>query len=153
MSNAAAGAELTLTGGCLCGAVRYQIVGIPHDPQFCHCRLCQRQFGAAFALWASFPNDGIFWTKGRPKVYRATPIAERGFCGACGSPLFFRYFVTPGSVGIALGTLDRPEEVPPRIHWGIESRLPWLAFADGLPEKRTDEDPETKAAVSAHKGD
>jgi hypothetical protein len=130
-----------LTGGCLCGAIRYECMEQPCDVHYCHCRLCQRAFGNVFAVFGSLPTTALAFMRGKPQLYRSTPHAERGFCGACGTPLTFRY-LRSGWIAISIGSLDRPDHVRPEMHWGIESQVPWLALCDGLPRKPIEGDPE-----------
>jgi hypothetical protein len=101
--------------------------------------MCQRSSGSAFMVGARFTNDTLQFTKGRPKVYRSSDIAERGFCAECGSQLYYRLVVQisgyePG-IALATGTLDDPESVKPEYHYGVESQLSWLHFDDGLPRE------------------
>jgi hypothetical protein len=112
-------ARKRVTGGCLCGAVRYEASVAPADAHYCHCRMCQRAFGNAFATF----------------------VARRGFCARCGTPLVFRNVYRDNRIGISIGSLDHPELAPPEIHWGIESIVPWLKIADRLPRKHTMQDP------------
>ena len=79
------------TGGCLCGLRRYEFRGDPPHSGYCHCDICKRVTGGAFAVLVQAPRDALKWTKEPPAVYRSSPIATRGFCPACGSPLFLQY--------------------------------------------------------------
>ncbi len=133
-----------LTGGCLCGAVRYECATPPCDVHYCHCRSCQKAFGNVFAVFGSLPSTALSFTRGAPQFYHSTPYAERGFCDACGTPLTFRYLRSEW-IAIAIGSLDRPDQVRPEMHWGIESQVPWLALDDGLPRKSIEGDPEYMA--------
>ena len=65
------------TGGCLCGAIRYEADEPPNQVYACHCRMCQRHTGSAFWAGAKFPPDTFRFTKGEPKVYRSSKILER----------------------------------------------------------------------------
>lgn len=131
-----------VTGGCLCGAVRYEATVAPSGTHYCHCRMCQKNFGSAMGSYTSFPRDSFRFVKGEPKRYRSSKFAQRGFCALCGSPLTFEYLPRPEKIGITIGSLDHPEALQPEAHWGIESALPWLHIADDLPRQRTDEDPD-----------
>lgn len=143
---------LPVSGGCLCGAVRYEAGVPPERAHYCHCRMCQKAFGNVFAMFADFPTDEFRVTRGEPKFYKSSAWAERGFCADCGTPLMFRY-LTPGPlsgrIGVSIGSLDHPEDAPPEHHWGIESQVPWLAIDDGLPRTRTEDDPDTIAHSAA----
>jgi hypothetical protein len=143
---------MPVTGGCLCGAVRYESSDPPVDVCYCHCRMCQRSSGNAFGMFASFRRDAFRFTRGEPKLYKSSAFAERGFCAECGTPLIFRY-VTLGplseEIAVSLGSLDHPEDASPKSHWGIESQMPWLAIHDDLPRIRTEEDPDFIAHSTA----
>jgi hypothetical protein len=130
-----------LSGGCQCGEVRYE-GGISDRVHYCHCRMCQRAFGNVFATLVPMAVTSFKWLKGEPHWYQSSHIARRGFCGHCGTPLCFEDAGQTGhSFCVSLGTLDHPEQVPPEIHYGIESQLPWLHINDGLPRERTEDDP------------
>ncbi len=143
---------MPVTGGCLCGAVRYESSESPVDVSYCHCRMCQRSSGNAFGTFASFRRDAFRFTRGEPKLYKSSAFAERGFCAECGTPLIF-WYLTPGSlseeIGVPIGSLDHPEDASPKSHWGIESQIPWLTIDDGLPRTRTEEDPDFIARSTA----
>ncbi len=149
--------KLPITGGCLCGAVRYEASEPPIETGTCHCRMCQRWTGSAFMVMARFSQTALRFTKGEPKLHRSSSIQEKGFCPDCGSSLFGRYLVPkskdvhlhPDMVWVQVGTLDHPEAVSIAWHYGVESQLPWLHFDDGLPRARCDEDPELAAAFTA----
>jgi len=124
----------TYTGGCLCGAVRYE-GGELWGAAYCHCRICQKSVGNAFSAFAQFPRDSFRLTHGEPRWYRSSELGERGFCAECGTPLFVRYLTAEFSDWIValIGSLDHPETVAPRRHFGAESMLPWLEIVDDLP--------------------
>lgn len=127
----------TVTGGCQCGAVRYRAVVDLSKVHYCHCRMCQRAAGNAFALLVPGLRDEVAWT-GEPATFRSSSVAARGFCRDCGTPLSFAY---DGSrwMCVTLGSLDDPGACAPRIHFGVEGQLPWLHIPDELPRERTDE--------------
>ena len=144
----------SITGGCLCGAIRYELSEPPIKGVICHCRMCQKSTGSAFMVSAGFSRSALRFTKGEPKLYRSSSIKEKGFCPDCGSLLFDRYLVRTGGdsldiVWVQLGTLDHPEAVSIGSHYGVESQLPWVHFDDGLPRGRCDEDSEMAAAFAA----
>ena len=98
-------------------------------------------------VMARFARTALRFTKGTPKIYKSSPIQEKGFCPDCGSSLFGRYLVwksertTPDMFWIQLGTLDQPEAIAIDFHYGVETQLPWVHFDDDLPRTRCDEDP------------
>lgn len=144
--------ESVYTGGCLCGAVRYEARGTPHEPQMCHCRMCQRASGAPVLAFASFERNAFRYVRGEPRVYRSSRLALRSFCPQCGTSLAFEYAAGDPSIGITLASLDDPECIVPTVHWGVESMLTWLQFGDDWPRRATEDDPEFQAANRAHGG-
>ena len=71
---------MTWTGGCLCGAVRYQAEADPMRAVICHCVICRRVSGAPMMCFVHFPAEAFRWLGGPPKRYRSSTDAERGFC-------------------------------------------------------------------------
>jgi len=138
---------MPMTGGCLCGAVRYEATELPSNVNYCHCRMCQRWSGSAIVVAAKFRREAVTFTQGQFKFYKSSEIGERGFCTSCGTPLIFRY-VGLDPIYISVGTLDHPEDAPPRVHTCIESQIPWLSISDDLPRKRTEDVSSYKAAKS-----
>jgi len=65
-------ARIPVTGGCLCGAVRYESAAPPNLVGFCHCRMCQKAYGGLFAIFADFPGDAFRFTSGEPRYYRSS---------------------------------------------------------------------------------
>lgn len=133
---------LPVTGGCQCGAVRYEARAQPISPSLCHCRMCQKAYGNVFGALVWFPTESFRFTAGAPKEYRSSKIAVRGFCVNCGTPLTFAYDARPEQIAVTIGSLDRPEIAPPEVHWGVESWVSWLRMNDGLPRRRTEEAPD-----------
>jgi hypothetical protein len=153
--------ENKITGGCYCGAIRYESDEPPVEGAgICHCRECQRWTGSAFCPAVGFHLSGFRYTKGSPKLNHSSSILERCFCPDCGSSLHVRYLVklgddyaadSPDHVYITIGTLDNPEVVELGFHYGVESQLPWVHFDDNLPRIRSDEDPDLINALSLAK--
>ncbi len=135
---------LPMTGGCLCGAVRYEATELPSRVPYCHCRMCQRWSGSAMVVTARFPREAVTFSQGQPKIYKSSDYAERGFCTNCGTPIVFR-IVGLDTIYISVGTLDHPEDAPPTHHTCIESKIPWLHIDDDLPRRSNEE---TKAAIA-----
>ncbi len=126
------------SGGCQCGAVRYALTAEPYGTHICHCRMCQKAFGAFYAPLTKSRYKDIAWTRGEPAIFQSSPDVDRGFCSACGTPLTFAH---KGSdyFDISVGSLDQPERVKPEIQIGIESRIPWAAEIPQLKEQQTDQ--------------
>ena len=124
------------TGGCQCGAVRYALLAPPGNACICHCRMCQKQFGNAFGAFADVHSDHFHLTRGTPGWFQSSDDATRGFCAACGTPLFYRYLSTP-RIAVSIGSLDRHAEVRPQAQYGIEGREPWFGTLHLLPATAT----------------
>jgi hypothetical protein len=131
------GRTAVLTGGCQCGAVRYALYAKPEGVHLCHCRMCQKAVGNAFAGLAPVRLADFAWTRGQPAVFRSSSVAERGFCGQCGTPLSFRYLDSEW-IDPTIGSLDRPDLVKPEFNYGVESRVPWIQQAVELPASTTE---------------
>jgi len=127
------------SGGCQCGAVRYRIRLPFRSAGVCHCRMCQKAFGNWGAALVSVPEVSLTWTRGKPALFRSSPIVARGFCRDCGTPLLMKEDGDP-NFEIAIGTLDDPELAPPTSQVGIESELSWFAKIAHLPRHSTEED-------------
>lgn len=123
-----------ITGGCLCGAVRYEIDGAGESASHCHCGMCRKASGAAFVTWLGVAHDHFRYTQGAPTSYRSSELASRNFCAACGSQLQFEYHGAHDHTHITVGSLDAPERITPARHIWINDRLPWADYEDGLPE-------------------
>lgn len=101
-----------VSGGCQCGAVRYAVHGEPFGPSICWCRMCQKATGGFFGAYVEVKDDDLIWTRGEPSRFRSSEAAERGFCPACGTPLFYRYR-GGHHYAITAGSLDEPTRWPP----------------------------------------
>jgi hypothetical protein len=119
-----------LTGGCQCGAVRFVLEGKLGRASICHCRMCQKAFGNAFAPLVT--ARGLRFTRGAPKYFRSSNKVRRGFCAECGTPLTYE----PDGLApeVSLGALDHPERVAPAIQVGLDRRIDW---SNGLAELPT----------------
>lgn len=79
--------NLPATGGCMCGAVRYEAIGDPKFVGHCHCHSCRKHSGAPVVTWVAFNPEQVTFTNGEPKLYESSPGIKRAFCGDCGTPL------------------------------------------------------------------
>jgi hypothetical protein len=123
----------TLTGGCACGAVRYEVKGRPYHRTLCHCADCRRAAGAPAVAWFSVHMDALAYVRGAPALRRSSPPVERAFCGHCGTQLTYRSDNFPGEIDVTACSLDDPEAAPPEDHTFAARRLHWLDTDDGLP--------------------
>jgi len=139
-----AAAKPVLTGGCQCGAIRFALSAPPLKVSICHCRMCQKASGAPFAAFADIDRADFAWTRGAPATFRSSSIAERDFCGACGTPLSFRR-IDGARIEIMTGAFDRPDRVVPTLQVGSESRLGWVVAIANLPSQTTQQNYGTDA--------
>jgi hypothetical protein len=135
----AAETSIELTGGCLCGSVRYIAEGRPRV-HYCHCAMCRKATGSAFAVLAWVPASTLLWRGATARrERRSSPIARRSFCPRCGTPLTLAYDDRPERLALHAGTLDHPGRIAPVSHYGIEGRLAWVDCGQDLPERPTEE--------------
>lgn len=123
-------------GGCQCGALRFHISAGPARATLCHCRMCQRASGNAFAPLYEVPDGRISWS-GQPKEWASSNLATRGFCDICGTPLYYR---SQGTTEIMAGTLTPDFPYRPHDNYGVESRMDWVATLHSLPDRPTSPD-------------
>lgn len=121
-----------MTGGCQCGSVRFAFTSPPENVHVCHCRMCQKAVGGPFAVICPVQKSDFTVTRGEISYFESSALARRGFCRNCGTPMIFDYPEYP-DIGVLVGTLDHPDQVPPVIQYGIESRLPWYRHLPDLP--------------------
>jgi uncharacterized protein YndB with AHSA1/START domain len=133
-----AAAPFPAEGGCACGAVRYRMASAPLFVHACHCRWCQRESGAAFALNAMIEADRVT-ALGQPPEMTPTP-SESGQgqqvarCPHCRVAVWSHYAGAGPLVSfVRVGTLDAPDRLPPDIHIFTASRQPWLVLPPGTP--------------------
>jgi len=124
-------------GGCQCGAVRFRVEGALGDASVCHCRMCQKAFGAFYAPLVSVDEAGLRWTRGERRVFRSSNLVGRGFCGNCGTPLTYE---APDGIALAIGAFDDPSGIAPVIQFGIEAKLPYVDTVCTLPGRDTMKD-------------
>ncbi len=140
-----------LTGGCLCGAVRYEARPEERAGYYCHCRMCQLAVGNTRAAFFNLLKSQVRWTATAPATYASSRFARRGFCGRCGTPLSFEYLGSK-RMDLTVGSLDEPGAITPASHFAVESRLPGWHAADGLPEERLDHNERLMQRWRAHYG-
>ncbi len=123
-----------LVGGCLCGAIRYEISGRLGPIICCHCSQCRRASGTAFATNASVAAESMVLVRGEDLLaaYESSPGKMRAFCRQCGSPLYTTHEALPGIRRIRLGTLDRDPGAAPVAHIWVSSKAPWFEITDSL---------------------
>jgi len=125
-------------GGCTCGAVRYRMNTRPLFVHCCHCRWCQRETGASFALNAMIETDRIDVLRGTPEIVDTPSNSGRGQkiarCPVCRIALWSHYAGAGAAVAfVRVGTLDDPDRLPPDIHIFTASKQPWVVLPPGTP--------------------
>lgn len=111
-----------LTGGCLCGDVRFAASGEPYRVGICHCLDCRKHHGAVFFAAAMYPQDAVT-VEGETHHYK-----HRHFCPRCGSSVFARW---DDEIEVHLGALDEPDQLTPTYECWSVRRESWLPpFAD-----------------------
>ena len=127
-----------LTGRCNCGAITYRSTSEPRYVTYCHCDICRRMTGSAYAVGVGVPADSLEVTgevRGWRNPERPDRDAVREFCPTCGSPMFTRY---PAMIFIKAGTLDDPEAIEPTRQIWTEMAVPWSVIPAGLECYRQD---------------
>ena len=118
-----------ITGGCLCGRVRYTLTGEPALSGLCHCRNCQRYTGSAFETVVAFPSTAVS-VQGELKTYQDTgdsgKAVYRRFCPNCGSGIIAEADGLPGLTIVLAGGLDDPSVFKPTMELCCSSAQPWV---------------------------
>lgn len=122
-----------LTGGCLCGVIRYEISGEPHCQAYCHCSMCRQASGAPVTAWLTVDRERLRFTSGQPSIFHSSINATRAFCNRCGTPLVFFCDEQLDTCDVTLGSLDEPKGYAPQFHVHEASRLEWFNTNDNLP--------------------
>jgi hypothetical protein len=129
------------SGSCLCGAVRYELASKIESADHCHCSMCRRFHGSAFATYGRLPRSSFRILQGAQELepFRSSDSVTRSFCRRCGSSLLFEHATVPDLCFVALGTLDGDPGLRPESHIFVASKAPWFEITDDLP--RHDEYP------------
>ncbi|MBC2777706.1 GFA family protein [Parasphingopyxis marina] len=130
-----------MTGGCQCSRIRYEVDAENDEAYLCHCRMCQRATGGVSIAFKNVPKASVRWTTQEPDYYASSPIARRGFCSACGTPLTFEY-PDSDNMDLTVGSLDDPSGLKPKHNFGAEGlHEHWLNAADLPRYKAADYEP------------
>jgi hypothetical protein len=124
--------DLPLTGGCLCGDLRYAVSAVPTWVGHCHCSLCRRAGGALYVTWFTVPAHALAMVQGSPTRFASSERAVRQHCARCGTQLTFQLNAKPEVFDVTVGSLDRPGVLMPQEHLFWKSRVPGLEMPDGL---------------------
>ncbi len=126
-----------LTGGCACGAVRYEITKPLESAIYCHCKRCQRRSGAPFSANGVTAPGSFAITQGADAVTTYEPGDggwDKSFCSRCGGHLFTKQPTDAGVIGVRLGSLDQDPGIRPSAHQFVAFAAPWEPIpGDDLP--------------------
>ena len=136
-----------ISGGCLCGDVRYEVADAPDAAYLCHCRNCQKAHAAPYAALIVVQPEQLRMLQGLPARYERTSdsgnMTFREFCSTCGTHLFSGNVSFEQFKAVKIMTFDDPNSIKPDRHVWVESAVEWVCMNDGLPrmaqQQSTDE--------------
>lgn len=124
----------TITGGCRCGAIRYELDRAPDRVSICFCADCCKSAGTPMVSWAAFPDTALRVVQGEPKVFNSSGNALRSFCSDCGTGLFYHNAeFLPGIVDVQSLTFDDPAAYPASAAIQTAERVAWVEHVGSLP--------------------
>jgi hypothetical protein len=115
----------TLQGGCLCGDVRYQLLGSSLSVCRCHCVSCRKASGSAGVVWAIVAKADFRLLGTAPREYMSSTGVTRSFCPRCSSSLTYATADQPDTIDVTVATLDHPELLAPTAECWLSDALPW----------------------------
>lgn len=123
-------------GSCLCGAIQFRITDKIKDIIYCHCSLCRKAQGSAFATNANVAKNGFKFLSGENHLtaYSSSSTQIKYFCKTCGSPIMSKNTLSPENVRIRLGTIDSDIKERPTAHIFTASKANWDEITDELPK-------------------
>lgn len=132
-----------VTGGCLCGSIRYEAEVFLQNGYICHCTICQRSTGQPAEITVLIKAGTLKYLKKEPKYYVSSNDGKRGFCADCGSRIVWQALAPEDDwlTNVTVGSLDRPAEARVTRHIYADTRLPWYHVCEELP-KLTEHDAE-----------
>lgn len=129
-----------VSGGCLCGAIRFEVARFVGPFELCHCSRCRKAFGSAFAALIGVKAEDVSWISGRDEIQRyEAPVRKHppgfrtAFCGQCGSPMPV-FEADDDWFEIAAGILDDDPGLRPDRHIFVECGSAWYEILDDLPQ-------------------
>jgi hypothetical protein len=120
-------------GGCLCGAVRYRITGVPRSSSVCFCRSCRLASGSPSVAWFVVDIGHYELLSGHPAVFQSSPPVTRSFCARCGTPLTYQHADDAGAVELTTATLDDPQRFAPTREIWHSQKISWAASDPTIP--------------------
>ena len=125
---------MAIQGGCLCGKVKYRVNGQLSHADHCHCSMCRKAHGAAFATYFQVRSENFRWTCDRKTIreYGSSPSTTRSFCSTCGS-VVPNYDDDGSQVFVPAGCHDHGARADAHIF--VASKAPWFDITDDLPQR------------------
>ncbi|WP_332691223.1 GFA family protein [Devosia sp.] len=127
--------QTVVLGRCLCGACSFELIGKHNWVGHCHCKSCRKATSSPFTTWIGQENGFWSFTGNKPVHYQSSPGNVRGFCGTCGSPMFYKSSRYPNEMHFYAALLDDPDGVEPSVHSHAAEMLAWVHLADDLPRE------------------
>jgi hypothetical protein len=121
-------------GGCLCGSVRYRIIGRPRSSSVCFCRSCRLASGAPSVAWFVVSIDQYTLLSGEPSIFQSSPPVTRSFCTKCGTPLAYQHTDDCNAIELTTATLDDPQRFPPTREIWHSQKVSWAASNPTIPQ-------------------
>ena len=130
-----------VTGGCLCGLVRYEAQVFLHNGYICHCTICRRSTGQPAEITVLIKAGTLRYTGEEPKYYQSSPDGKRGFCGECGSRIVWQALRAEDDwlTNVTVGSLDQPEDARMTRHICADTQLSWYDPCAHLPKLIADQ--------------
>ena len=125
-----------MTGGCMCGRIRYTAKVENDEAYLCHCRMCQRASGAISLAFKNVKSAHVAWER-EPDWYESSAIARRPYCRECGTSLGFAFKQGSENMDLTVASFDDPSRFRPKHHFGAESMHRAWINTEGLPEYKT----------------
>ncbi len=128
-------------GRCMCGAVRFALTPPTLFFAHCHCRYCREAHGAAFVSWVGAAEGRFRYLPGsaEPRWYQSSQQSRRGFCGHCGTTLFFASTLCPGEIHVARPAIAGPIDREAECHVFYDQHADWIEVGDRLPRYTAEE--------------
>jgi len=123
-------------GSCLCGTVRFEISDRISNIIYCHCSLCRKAQGSAYATNGNVKLESFTFISGENNLttYESPPGQSKFFCKTCGSPIMSRNTAKPDNVRVRLGTIESDINERPGSHIFVTSKANWDVITDNLPQ-------------------
>jgi hypothetical protein len=126
----------SVTGGCLCGLIRYEAEVFLKNGYICHCTICQKSSGQPAEITVLIKAGTLKYLKGEPKYYATSEVGKRGFCSECGSRIVWQATDPENdwTTNLDVGCLDNPSEARMTCHIYADTQLPWYRICEDLPK-------------------